>query len=440
MSVMPAYQDAHATLAAGGAFTADTPWRAARRADALEALATLGFPTRKDEEWKYTPLRALQKAAFAGAAERGPFDADAHRLSGDGPIAVFVDGVFAPEASALPTASGVVAMPMSAALDAHGGDVEAIWAAEGADFASGFSALNEAFARDGVALFVAPDTSAERLQILHISTGAAARGLAALQHTIRVGAGSRARIVETFVGAAGAEYLTNRGLRADVARGARLDHTVLQRESTASHHVSEGFVQLAADAEYHSNVVSFGGKVARDTLTVRLHESGGHAALGALYVPGDGQTIDNHTAIDHRAQGCTSDQLYKGILDGSGHGVFNGKIFVRQPAQQTAAEQMNRNLVLSPNARIDTKPQLEIFADDVRCTHGCTIGQLERDELFYLMSRAISRTRARQMLLEGFAREVFERSEDALVEDTLLDAFRFQMALAEGGSHEAPSA
>ena len=359
-------------------------------------------------------LRALQKAAFAGAAERGPFDADAHRLSGDGPIAVFVDGVFAPEASALPTASGVVAMPMSAALDAHGGDVEAIWAAE-ADFASGFSALNEAFARDGVALFIAPDTSAERLQILHISTGAA-RGLAALQHTIRVGAGS-ARASSRPSWARGPEYLTSRGLRADVARGARLDHTVLQRESTASHHVSEGFVQLAADAEYHSNVVSFGGKVARDTLTVRLHESRGHAALGALYVPGDGQTIDNHTAIDHRAQGCTSDQLYKGILDGSGHGVFNGKIFVRQPAQQTAAEQMNRNLVLSPNARIDTKPQLEIFADDVRCTHGCTIGQLERDELFYLMSRAISRTRARQMLLEGFAREVFERSEDALVED-----------------------
>lgn len=428
MSVLPAYRDSFASLRSADAFAADSAWRAERRASAIDAFLELGFPTRKDEEWKYTPLRALQRTAFTPASAPGAFDANAHRLSDTSALAVFVDGVFAPDASTLPQASGVRAMPLRVAMAEQPSLIQEVWSDE-PEHASGFSALNEAFAHDGLVLVVDADTSAARLQVLHIATGETDNALHALQHTLVVGARSRARVVETFFGAADGAYLTSRGLRARVAEGARLDHTVLQRESGASHHVSEGFVQLAKEAQYHSTVVSFGAQMARDTLTTRLHDEGAHAALGALYFPGDGQSIDNHTAIDHRAPSCTSDQLYKGILDGSGHGIFNGKIFVRQPAQQTAAEQMNRNLVLSPKARIDTKPQLEIFADDVRCTHGCTIGQLEKEELFYLMARAISRDEARQMLLEGFAMEVFERTEDPVVEDALFDAFRLHMAL-----------
>jgi Fe-S cluster assembly protein SufD len=152
-----------------------------------------------------------------------------------------------------------------------------------------------------------------------------------------------------------------------------------------------------------------GGRTARETLSVEVNGPGAHSDVASLYAPGTGQCHDSHTLIDHRAPNCTADQLYKGILHGAGHGIFNGKIYVQQIAQQTNANQLNQNLMLSKSARIDTKPQLEIFADDVRCTHGATVGQIEPEELFYMMSRAIPEDAARRMIIAGFAEDALER-------------------------------
>jgi Fe-S cluster assembly protein SufD len=191
--------------------------------------------------------------------------------------------------------------------------------------------------------------------------------------------------------------------------------------------LGRGDVQLSKNAHFGGMNASYGAAITRDDLMVRLHGPGGHSHISAVFAPRNGQTVDNHTTVDHIAPDCTSDQLYKGVLDGSGHGIFNGRIFVRQLAQRTAAEQMNRNLILSADARIDTKPQLEIFADDVRCTHGATIGQLDREELFYLMSRAIPRETARRLVIQGFADEVFERTDDARIAALLSERFTAHM-------------
>jgi Fe-S cluster assembly protein SufD len=219
---------------------------------------------------------------------------------------------------------------------------------------------------------------------------------------------SSATIVESYIGGRNA-YLTDTVVSVVVGDGARVQHYKVQSESTAAFHVASTFATTGRDASYESTNINLGALLSRHDIAVTFQHEGGSCVVDGLYLLGGGQHSDTHSIIDHASAHCTSRQLYKGVLDGKSHGVFNGKVFVRHGAQQTDAQQTNKNLLLSENARVDTKPQLEIFADDVKCTHGAAVGQLNDDELFYLESRGINPALARNMLTYGFAEEVIER-------------------------------
>ena len=218
-----------------------------------------------------------------------------------------------------------------------------------------------------------------------------------------------ATILENYASLNHAQYLTNSIVDVRVENGAQLLHYKVQRESNAAFHIATTNAELGANATYDTTTINFGAAISRHGIDVRMDHEGARCSVDGLYMVDANQHTDTHSVIDHRQPRCASHQLYKGILDGKSRAVFNGKVFVRHGAQQTDAKQTNKNLLLSPEARVDTKPQLEIFADDVKCAHGAAVGQLDQDELFYLESRGINPTLARNMLTYGFAEEVIEK-------------------------------
>jgi Fe-S cluster assembly protein SufD len=221
---------------------------------------------------------------------------------------------------------------------------------------------------------------------------------------------SAATIIESYASANDeGVYLTNAIVDLSLAEGARLEHYKIQRESTAAFHVGTTRAELGPNSSYKTTTINFGAALSRHDIRVQMDHEGAECSVDGLYMVDGTQHTDTHSVIDHRQPHCTSHQLYKGILDGKSRAVFNGIVFVRHGAQQTDARQTNKNLLLSTDARVDTKPQLEIFADDVKCTHGAAVGQLDEDEMFYLLSRGINPALARNMLTYGFAEEVIER-------------------------------
>jgi Fe-S cluster assembly protein SufD len=205
------------------------------------------------------------------------------------------------------------------------------------------------------------------------------------------------------------KYLTNTVIDLDLADGARIQHFKIQREEPNAFHIATTTANLGASSHYDTTTINFGAAISRHGIEVRMDHEGAECLVDGLYMVDGNQHTDTHSLIDHRQPHCSSHQLYKGILDGKSRAVFNGKVFVRHGAQQTDAKQTNKNLLLSPEARVDTKPQLEIFADDVKCAHGAAVGQLDREELFYLESRGIRPALARNLLTYGFAEEVIEK-------------------------------
>lgn len=408
--VIDGYRDAFASFVEGR----DEPgWVGARRQAAFERLVETGLPTRRLEEWKYTPVGRFGRDVFR-PLPAGELDVDAlvdaARLGDEAALLVFVGGRFDAGRSTV----GDLGRSIRVRRLVDGWDEGVADLLAPADTLSGFDALRAAFVEDGALIEFAPEIELDRpIHVLHVAPSAATPYLAATSNVIRLGGHCKATVVESFTGAPGADHLTCTATRVSLGDGATLAHYRVQNASLESAHVAHDQVVVSRDGTYRSFNFSIGGAVARDDLEVRVEGPGAHTEACALYVPGDGQTIDNHTTIDHRAPNCTADQLYKGILDGTGHGVFNGRVFVRQAAQQTSAEQLNQNLMLSREARIDTKPQLEIFADDVRCTHGATVGQIEPEELFYMMSRAIPEDVARRIIVRGFADGVLERVQHA---------------------------
>lgn len=403
-------------------------WLKDHRSASFAAFGDLGFPTRKNEEWKYISTRPIAKAGLRVTTEFTPTDLDAvvasARLGNEAALLVFVGGVFDAERSSYDgLADGITVARLSSSWDA---DSVAPALTRAPRHPSGFDALRGAFVKDGVFVNLAPDAElAEPIHVIHIAPSSDTPYVSASANVINVSGHARGTFVESYVGATDGAYLGLHGTTVRMGDGSALRHIRIQDEGAGGFHVGTDDVCVPRDAEYRSFNFSVGAKIARDTIEVRVEGAGAHTELTALYLPQSGQLHDNHTLIDHRAPSCTADQLYKGVLDGTGHGVFNGKIFVQQAAQQTAAEQLNQNLMLSETARIDTKPQLEIFADDVRCTHGATVGQLDPEEMFYMMSRAVPESAARRMLIRGFADDVIDRAEDegaAARMRTLLDA------------------
>lgn len=423
------YLDAHARLFARGAGPA---WLAARRREAVERFAECGFPTTRDEDWKYTNVAPLLRTPFAPAS--GPFELDRGAVARMGVVAaaggraLFVNGFLASPASAPP---GVRVAGLDDALRADPGFVERHLARN--EEPSGFAALNRAFLRDAAVVHVgAGRTLRQPIELVFASQATAAPLLAQPRALVVLDAGSEATLVEIHAAADGMSSLENAVVEVVLAESARLEHVKVIRGGDGAH-VALTSVAAGRGASYASCVVVLGGRFVRNDLHVRLGGEGAECRLDGLYVAGGETFVDNHTAIDHARPHGTSRELYKGILDGRARAVFNGRVVVREDAQKTDARQTNKNLLLSERAEIDTKPELQILANDVQCSHGAAIGQLDDEQVFYLRSRGLSHERARRVLTWGFAVDVVRRigSEAVRVEVERLVAARLEVEPSE---------
>ena len=391
----------------------------AKRIEAFKQFEEQGFPTTKHEEWKYTNVAPIVRNQFRPvlSAEGIPIDEaviDKVGFGGDAYKLVFVNGHFlAKHSNVDDLPKGVIVESLGTAIHEHTELVVQHIASYGDDFEHAFSTLNTAHLRDGAFVFIPKNVALKKpVHILYMTTGIETSVVTYPRTLIIAETGSQGTVVEEFVGTEGTTYLTNSVAEVSVEENAHLGHIKIQHESLDAYHVGASYATLEQNAHYFNNILSFGGRIARNDPWAVLNGEGGHAAIDGLYLVGKDQLIDSHTSIDHRVPNCTSHELYKGILVENGHGVFNGKIFVQPDAQKTDSVQSNMNLLLSDNAEIDTKPQLEIFADDVKCTHGATIGRLDETSIFYLRSRGIGTDQAQNMLTYAFAAEVLEHIKD----------------------------
>ena len=399
-----------------------SPWLARKRRAAIERVAALGFPTRRHEEWKYTDIAEAANFAlsplFKGEtaaheevrAANLPFGAlPGHRL-------VFVDGHYAPELSILTDLpEGVEVVNLATALANHSEVAQEslgrIVDAEGEVFA----ALNTAFAQDGAFVRVPSGIAVEAPVILLFVTSREGATITNPRNLILLGANSSLHVVEIYASTGEGQYLTNTVTEIVTGPNSQFEHIKVQNESPAAYHVGTTQLLAGRDAVANAHTVNFGGHLARNNGNAVMNGSGATVTLNGLVVGRDDQLVDNHTVMDHAQPHCTSHEMYAHVMDDRSTAVFNGKIFVRLDAQKTDAKQSNRSLLLSPNATINTKPQLEIFADDVKCTHGATVGQLDEEALFYLRARGIPARAARNILIRAFANEILESfSIDAL--------------------------
>ncbi len=406
-------------------------WLIQAREEALAWLARHGFPTAKEEDWRYTPLRALMGFPLEAASPDTPGIPPVSLLTRaadlGGPLLVFVNGFYAPALShpgRLP--EGITVTNLAGAL--VGGDelLRSVLAPPEVGYRHAFRALNAALATDGAFIYLAPGTELDKpVHLVFLADSDDAQVLSSPRSVIVAGPHSQLVIAETYLGSAGVTGCTNARTEVVLQVGARVEHYKIQDEPATVTHMASLDVRQGANSCFRSQSVAFGAGLARHEVSVRLEAEGAGVDLGGLYLPGDGQCHDNQVLVDHAARGGTSRQLYKGVVDGDGHGIFNGRVVVRPGASGTDASQTNKNLLLSERAEVDTRPRLEILADDVQCAHGAAVGQLDEDALFYLRSRGIPYSAARALLIEAFASEIVSRIVPArlatLVERSVID-------------------
>lgn len=387
-------------------------WLAGRRASALERANALTVPTTRDEEWRFTDVSPLTRIPLRGAVRGAqPQSGDTTRFLVEeaGVRLTFVDGMFAPELSKcanLP--EGVVATNLAAGLNAHGSMVEQHLAMHAAFDQDVFAALNTAHIDDGALVWVARNAScAQPVHLLYLATQKEAAAYP--RCLVVVEGGAELTLIEDYAALTDGPYLSNAVTEMAVGPGSKVRHVRLQREAGSAFHIGACAVAVSRDARYSSHAVTLGARLSRHNLVVKQAGEGIEARLDGLTLISGRQLADTHTLMDHALPNGTSRQLHKCIVGGGAHAVFNGKIAVGRDAQLTNAAQESRNLLLSDKAHVDTKPQLEIFADDVKCAHGATVGQLEAEPLFYLRSRGLSETRARNLLTYAFGAEIIDR-------------------------------
>jgi Fe-S cluster assembly protein SufD len=384
-----------------------------RRA-AMGKLSESGFPTTRHEEWKFTNITPITKIdfkpVFSSHARGIPADQIQQFSFGTPHQLVFIDGHFSIELSTAGTLpKGVFCGSLAVALKESGDRVQQYLGRQVKIDETPFVSLNTAFLNDGAFIHI-PDgvVLEESIHLLFVASGRG-QDLIAPRNLIVLGKRSQASIVESYVCLKDSQYLTDVVTEIIVGDEAVLEHDKLQKESSDAFHVAMIHARLAAKTTFTSNSIAIGGAIVRNNVTTILDADGSECTLNGLSLGTASQIIDNHTTIDHAKPHCSSHELYKAILAGRSRGVFNGKIFVRPQAQKTDAKQTNKTLLLSDDATIDTKPQLEIFADDVKCTHGATVGQLDADQVFYLRSRGIDEAAARDILTFAFASDVVSR-------------------------------
>ena len=405
-------------------------WLPALRQSGMSRFEREGFPVSRDEEWRFTPIAPIARGVFQPATFPGvAFPREDARALAYGPESwpqlVFVNGRFAPEISNTPALpSGVVVLSLAEALARRPELVEPHLGRHVTVEATPFTALNAAFIQDGAFVLVPEGVElATPIQLCFVTTGDQHESVTHPRNLIVIGDRARAAVIESYFGTAGGAareerpdvpasrlpvYLTNAVTEVVLGAHSWLEHSRIQRESDSAYHIAFSHVHQARESHYRSFSLAMGGAISRHNLHTRLGAPETEALLYGLSIAEGTQLADHHTAIYHDEPNCRSWEVYKAILDGESRGVFNGKVFVTPEAQKTDAKQTNRTLLLSERARVDTKPQLEIFADDVKCTHGATVGYLDDLPLFYFRSRGIQEDRARKLLTYAFAAEVLD--------------------------------
>lgn len=390
------------------------PWLARYRRDAAQSLRQLGFPQRRQEAWRYTSVDRLLQHDFvpaAGTAEPYPNierwqlpRLDAHRV-------VLVNGRFVPGLSSLGELPPGVTLGGLKQQIAGNPVLPARWLGQAAgEPMHVFNALNTAAMEDGLFIHIGRGQRLDRpIEILHLTDAPDAAVVAHSRNLVLLEPGAQATLIERFAGMDGSRYFSNGLSEIILQDNAALEHYRLQEESHAAFHLHSLFINLQANSYYRNSGYALGGTWSRTELTVDFLDTAATTELDGLYLAGEQQLSDVHLDIRHGVPGCTSRSRYKGLLHGRGRAVFDGRIVVSADAGKSDAHLHNDNLLLSRNAEVDTKPQLEIHADDVRCSHGTTVGQLDQAQLFYLRSRGIETAEARRLLCLGFAGEILER-------------------------------
>jgi len=398
----------------------DDSWLGALRREAYARAAAQGFPTRKHEDWRYTrlaPLLALELSVAADAPapeELAALDARVPDLGGA--RVVFVNGHLDSSRSRLGgDAAGFRVKALAQALVEDRAVLEAHLRAALAT-SDTFGSLNTAFAADGAYLVIDEEAVIEApLHLVFLQSRTAGPLLVSPRTVVVAGAHSRATVVESYYGAADGCYLDNAVTEIVLGAGATLSHYKVQLEGEQAFHLAALDVRQGRDSHFSSQSLALGGAIARHEVQVHLTGEGASAEVNGLFMPHGEQQHDNPTTIAHDAGHCVSRELYKGVVDDRAHGVFNGRVLVALDAGGTDASQANKNLLLSDQAEVDTRPRLEILADDVKVSHGAAVGQLDDEALFYLRSRGIPEEAARQLLISGFVGELLERFEPALL-------------------------
>jgi Fe-S cluster assembly protein SufD len=406
---LSAFEAFERTQAAGG-----PSWLEPLRRAAIGRFAEVGFPAVREEAWRYTSVAPIVEAALPPAVEP---DADGVEADAIGAFTlgapewnrlVFVDGHYSRKLSSVrPGSGGARVMSLAEALITDGQLLRSHLGRFAGEAEDGFAALNTAFLQDGA--FVELPAGTRVPEPIHLFFVGTAGVLAQPRTLIIAGPATEATIIEHYVGLPGRIYCTNAITEITAGAGAVIRHYKLQEEGGQAFHVSTTRVDQHRDSTLWSCSAAFGGRLVRNTLGVRLAAEGGTCTLDGLYVVSDRQHVDNHITVDHAQPRCASQRLYKGILDGKSRAVFNGRILVRRDAQKTDANQTNKTLLLVEGPEVYSKPQLEIFADDVRCTHGAAEGQLAQEAIFYLRSRGLREATARTLLTYGFASEIISR-------------------------------
>jgi len=389
-------------------------WIRAMRHAAIESFAELGFPTTHDEEWKYTNVAPMLSVPFEPAGDEIDRDLrdEVERL----PLAdlgcsrlVFVNGRYAPSLAQLGKQTAGVRVGSLAASSA-GPELERHLGRYAEAGKHAFVALNTAFFTDGAYIEIPKGTVLEEpLHILHVTRGTGRPVMTCPRTLILAGANAQGAVIESFVSIGEGKTFTNAVTEIVAREGATVDYAKVQLENEAAFHCARVQVQQERSSNVGTHSIQLGGALTREEAQTVLAGEGAEALLHGLYVIKGRQHVDNHTTIDHAQPHCSSREIYKGVLEGKSQGVFNGKIIVRPDAQKTDSKQSNKNLLLSEDAIINTKPQLEIFADDVKCTHGATVGQIDPEAVFYLRSRGIGAEEAKSLLTFAFANDVLER-------------------------------
>lgn len=393
---------------------------------AATLLQEQSFPTTKDEEWRFTDLSELVKMRFEsvsdhhsavnadGAGEFG-FPEESTRL-------VFMNGMYAPEMSSLSSLPQGVQVSNLSGLSAEERDRLSPYLAKQSGGEELFTALNTVGLTDAVVVFIPKNQTLEKpLHLLFVATSRSAPTFMQPRCLVVAEANSSATLIEEFVAIGEGAYFTNAVTEIFLEENAQVSHTRVQRDSLAAYHIGKTAVSQARNARYTCNAISFGARLSRHQLNIYSLGEQTETHLNELTMIAGEQLGDTHSAIALTKPYCTTRQLHKCIIDDRAHGVFNGKVFVPKAAQLTDAGQLNRNLLLSSKARVDTKPQLEIVADNVKCTHGATVSQLDTDEVFYLQSRGIDAASAQKLLVYAFAYEILDQIPVESLKQTLID-------------------